>query len=132
MTGLLPLLVLALAACAQMPERTERSGESIDGAWQALAIDGRPVGRTLYTVNVERGRVTGGRDGCNHWGYQWEEGRRLVVSTLIGCHSDPLQAGYWAVVGAEPWAPEPRPDGTMQLRAAGHSALFRRAVDGDR
>lgn len=117
----------ALLGCSEAPpERAGWKGEAVDGAWVAETIDGRGVGRTRYTLNIAEGRVTGGHDGCNGWGYQWEQGQRTVVSTLIGCPPDPLQQAYWAVVHPEPWTARLLEDGRLEASTPGHRVVFRR------
>ena len=125
-----PLLLVAAAAllgCSEPPrERAGWKGEAVDGAWVAETIDGRSVGRTRYTLNIAEGRVTGGHDGCNGWGYQWEQGQRTISSTLIGCPPDPLQQAYWAVVQPEPWTARLLDDGRLEAWATSHRVVFRR------
>src|SRR5687767_1222784 len=41
----------------------------VDGSWSAVTIDGRPAPQG-YRLAIENGRVRGGRDDCNDWGYQ--------------------------------------------------------------
>ncbi|MDQ4087026.1 MAG: hypothetical protein M3177_03275 [Pseudomonadota bacterium] len=125
-----PLLAAAaalLGACAEAPgEYAGWQGQAIDGVWVAETIDGRGVGRMRYTIEVAEGRVTGGHDGCNGWGYEIYKGQRTVNSTLIGCPSDPLHEGYWAVVRPEPWAARLLEDGRLEASAPGHRVVLRR------
>jgi hypothetical protein len=127
MAQLLPLLLVAiLGACHAAPEQAAWKGEAIDGVWLAETIDGRSVGRSRYTINVAEGRVTGGRDGCNDWGFDYGERERTIVSTLIGCPADPLFEGYWAVVNPQPWHPQLRADGRLEATAGRHVVVLRR------
>jgi hypothetical protein len=124
---LLAAAAALLGGCSEPPrERAAWQGQVIDGVWVAETIDGRGVGRTRYTITVAQGRITGGHDGCNGWGYQLDDGQRTVVSTLIGCPHDPLQQTYWAVVHREPWQAQLRADGRLEAATSGHRVLFRR------
>jgi hypothetical protein len=125
---LLAAAAALLGGCSEPPrERAAWQGQAIDGVWVAETIDGRGVGRTRYTINVAEGRVTGGHDGCNGWGYEMYQGQRTVNSTLIGCPPDPLHEGYWAVVRPEPWTARLLRDGRLEASARGHRAVLRRA-----
>jgi hypothetical protein len=81
-------------------------------------------------VSVERGRVSGGRDDCNDWGYQEAaepNGQRMIVSTLVGCREDdPVRRAYWVMATAPDAAVALREDGTLRLAARGHEGLFGR------
>jgi hypothetical protein len=100
----------------------------VDGSWTAVTIDGRAVAAGAWRIGVERGRISGGRDDCNDWGYQQEEGQpRTIVSTLVGCpEDDPVRRAYWAMATAGDAALALRGDGTLRLAARGHEGLFRR------
>lgn len=125
--ALLIVAGLLLGACSEPPpERARWKGQAVDGAWIADTIDGRSVGRTRYTINVAEGRVTGGHDGCNGWGFEMYQGQRTVNSTLIGCPPDPLQQAYWAVVRPEPWTARLLQDGRLEASTPGHRVVFRR------
>lgn len=100
-----------------------------DGGWGALRIDGRPVPSSEYTIFIRDGRIEGGRDGCNSWGYTDDPpgpGERMILSTLVECPADDsLRLAYYALArsGIEP---ELRRDGSLRLSAGGHEAIFRR------
>lgn len=124
-------LLLAVAAllggCSEPArELTGWQGQAVDGVWVAETIDGRSVGRTRYVINVAEGRVTGGHDGCNGWGFEMYQGERTVNSTLIGCPPDPLHQGYWAVVRPEPWTARLLENGRLEASAPGHRVVLRR------
>ena len=125
------LLALGLVQVGQTERVVQRlTALEVDGSWNAAEIDGRPVAAGAWRISVERGRVSGGRDDCNDWGYQEPEqegGQRLIVSTLVGCREDdPVRRAYWAIATAPEAALELRGDGTLRLSARGHEGLFRR------
>ncbi|HEX8307830.1 MAG TPA: hypothetical protein VF645_05360 [Allosphingosinicella sp.] len=102
----------------------------VDGAWAALSIDGRPVHWREWRISVARGKVAGGRDGCNDWGFdepEVEGGERMIVTTLVGCpEDDPVRKAYWALALADPVALDLGKDGTLRLSGRGHEAVLRR------
>jgi hypothetical protein len=124
------LLGLGIVQIGQTERVVQRlTAPEADGSWTAVTIDGRAVAPGAWRLSVERGRVSGGRDDCNDWGYQEaEEGRsRLIVSTLVGCREDdPVRRAYWAMATAEDAALMLGGDGTLRLAARGHEGLFRR------
>lgn len=100
----------------------------VDGSWAAVAIDGRAVPWREWRYWVERGKVAGGRDGCNDWGFdkpEVEGGPPTITTTLAGCpEDDPVHKAYWALaLGA---SLELREDGTLRLAGRGHEAVLRR------
>jgi hypothetical protein len=101
-----------------------------DGAWNAVSLDGRAVAAGEFRIGITDGQVSGGRDGCNEWGFDGEDertGERRIVSTLVGCdESDPARRAYRAVAFAREARPFVGPDGTMRIAARGHEGLFRR------
>lgn len=99
----------------------------VDGNWSAVAIDGRPA-PVGYRLAIENGRVQGGRDACNDWGYQ-EDGRggRLIVSTLVGCpEEDPVRRAFWVMASATDASIALQGDGTLRVAAGGHEAVWQR------
>ena len=113
-------LVLALVAAAG-------PGAATDGSWSAVTIDGRPA-PDGYRLAIENGRVKGGRDACNDWGYQ-DDGRggRMVVSTLVGCpENDRVRQAYWALASATDAAIAEQGGGRLRVAAGGHEAVWRR------
>ena len=103
--------------------------EKEDGGWGGVSIDGRPVSAADYRISVKRGRITGGRDGCNDWHYTDDppapDGGRMIFSTLVACpEDDPLRRAYYRLRAEG--VPQLRPDGSLRLAAGGHEALFRR------
>lgn len=125
----LPLAILlaasAQACTAPAPEPGPGAAPALDGRWRAVSIGGRPVGRGIYTIVVRDGRVVGGRDGCNDWGYVRHQGDWAIESTAIGCPDDPLQRLYFAALDPETHRLQPR-DGTLVVAAGGAQATFRR------
>jgi hypothetical protein len=129
--GLL-LLMLMLGAASYItmngvPDRIFAAEE--DGDWGALAIDGRSVSADDYRIWVDGGRLAGGRDGCNDWGYSddppYPDGSRMILSTMVGCPDDPVRKAYWAL-RASGTRLELRTDGSLRLAGQGHEAIFRR------
>lgn len=102
----------------------------VDGAWAAVSIDGRPVSWREWRISVTGGKVAGGRDGCNDWGFdepEVEGGERMIVTTLVGCpEDDPVRKAYWTVAIERNVPPELLGDGSLRLAAGGHQAIFRR------
>lgn len=102
----------------------------IDGPWLAVAIDGRPVAAGEWRFGISDGKVSGGRDGCNDWGFGEPEtkgGPRTIHSTLVGCpEDDPVRKAYWAMASAPEATLEQREDGALRIAARGHEALLRR------
>ncbi|HEX9965925.1 MAG TPA: hypothetical protein VGB04_13200 [Allosphingosinicella sp.] len=127
--GLLAAIVLVQAGHdGRVVQRL--TAPSVDGGWAAVAIDGRAVPERAYRISVEGGRVRGGRDGCNDWGFDAPEvpgGPRMIVSTAVGCpEGDPVREAYWALALGGGAAPELEEDGRMRLASGGHEGVFRR------
>jgi heat shock protein HslJ len=112
------------------PAAARPAARDIDGAWLAVAIDGRPVAAGAWRFGISDGKVSGGRDGCNDWGYGEPEtkgGPRTIHSTLVGCpEDDPVRKAYWAIASAPEATLDQRDDGVMRIAARGHEALLRR------
>lgn len=125
------LLLLGLAHYVSIhgiPKRLFAAEE--DGRWGAVSIDGQTMTSQGYTIVIEDGRVAGGRDGCNYWGFSDDppakDGSRMIVSTLVGCpEDDPTRRAYWALTTAEA-SLVMRQDGTLWIAAKGHRGAFRR------
>lgn len=130
--SLLALLIgLGLVHAAHEGRIVQRlTAPEVDGAWAAVSIDGRPVSWREWRISVARGKVAGGRDGCNDWGFdepEVEGGERTIITTLVGCaEDDPVRKAYWALTLADPASLELRTDGKLRIVAAGHEALLRR------
>jgi len=122
-------LLLMIAACAAQPEPGPEpaAAPKADGAWILVAMDGRPL-PGAYTVEVKDGRVAGGRDGCNMWG--WDSagpgGDRAIHSTLIGCPETQQNRTYWAVARDEQARLAVSADGRLAIEGAGHRLIGRR------
>jgi hypothetical protein len=125
------LLGLGIVQVGQTERVVQRlTAPEVDGSWIAMTIDGRAVAPGAWRISVERGRVSGGRDDCNDWGYQEPEeqgGQRTIASTLVGCpEDDPVRRAYWAMATAPDAALALGEDGTLRLAARGHEGVFRR------
>lgn len=130
--SLLGLLIgLGLVQAAHDGRIVERlTAPEVDGIWAAVSIDGRPVPWREWRFSVTRGKIAGGRDGCNDWGFdepEVEGGERMIVTTLVECpEEDPVRKAYWALTAADPVAMELAKDATMRLAGGGHEAILRR------
>lgn len=100
-----------------------------DGSWMVISIDGEPVPHGEYRYGITDGKISGGRDGCNDWGYTDDppgpDGERMIVSTLQACPEDnPLTRAYRLLTR------DPRmvlaPNGLLHLSGHGHKAVLRR------
>lgn len=125
------LIGLGLVQAAHEGRIVQRlTAPEVDGAWAAVSIDGRPAPWREWRISVERGKVAGGRDGCNDWGFdepEVEGGERTIVTTLVGCpEEDPVRKAYWALALADRVSLELRKDGTLRLAGRGHEAVLRR------
>jgi hypothetical protein len=142
LAGALAALLLLAPGCTRekageaQPQAVERAqaaaaaAPDIDGPWNAVTIDGQAVPPREWRIGVEGGKVSGGRDGCNDWGYGEPEvkgGARTIVSTLVGCpEGDPVRKAYWAMAMAPEARLELLADGTLRIAARGHEAVLRR------
>ena len=125
----LMFLVALMTGCAD--RETPPADASLDGLWRAERIDGDPVGRTEFLIRVRGGRVVGGKDGCNGWGFDQSRppepnGSRLVVSTCMGCPGIPKISEYWRAIGNGNVIPVLTDQDQLRLRAGGHEILARR------
>lgn len=102
-----------------------------DGSWRAVAIDGRPVVDRDFLIGIRDGRVVGGNDDCNSWGFLEDNmskppGERMIESTLQLCdEADPARRAFWSIALSEP-RPRAGPGGTLVIEANGHSGSFYR------
>lgn len=127
LAGLL-IAILLVQAVHSLRVMQRLTAPEVDGTWAAVAIDGWAVPWGEWRFWVERGKVAGGRDACNAWGFDKpvvEGGPPTITTTLVGCpEDDPLRKVYWALaLGA---ALELRQDGTLRIAGNGHEALLRR------
>lgn len=101
-----------------------------DGSWSIVSVDGRPVPGGAYTIGITDGKVSGGRDDCNYWGFSEPadaSGERMIETTLAGCpEDDPVRKAYWALATAPAVRIELRPGGWLRIAARGHEAMLRR------
>ena len=80
------------------------------------------------------GRVVGGKDGCNNWGFDLTrqpepDGTRTIATDLMACPDVPPRPNYWRALGNGNAVPELTGTGELRLRAAG-SELLARPVPG--
>jgi hypothetical protein len=73
------------------------------GTWSVLEIDGSPVEPDSFRVQLRAGEVTGGKDGCNNWGYvegsrRMPDGSRMIESEAQFCPETPQSRAYRSVV----------------------------------
>ena len=105
-----------------------------DGEWGAITIDGRRVAPGSFNVSVRNGQITGGRDGCNNWGYVEDQppasdGSRMIVSDAQGCPETAEQRGYRIAIGMGTPGLAKVPDGNLRIFAGGHEIVARRIKD---
>ena len=117
LTGLVPGLALALAACAaDAPSSVEQrafAGPGIaSGAWRVTHVDGARITRDDVFVAIVDDAVVGGFDGCNAWGADEIDGKRVIVSDAMACPGDPLVAAMADIQVTDPAAV------TLELRDA--------------
>jgi len=123
------LLAIGLVQAGDSLRVVQRlTAPAVDGSWAAVAIDGRPVPWREWRYRIERGKVAGGFDACNEWGFDTPEvegGPPTITTTLVGCpEQDPVRKAYWALaLGA---SAELRADGSLRLSGRGHEAILRR------
>ena len=78
-------------------------GEPEDGTWRLVRVAGEPI-YERYEIAVRFGRIEGGYDGCNAWGFSDQRddfGNRLIVSDAQGCDPKPFDGVYNALRNAE-------------------------------
>lgn len=99
MTRLLFLLA-ALAGCGGSdPAREGR----LDGLWQVEEINGSKPSAN-FLLRIRGGRVVGGRDDCNSWGFDETQppapdGARTILSDAQGCPRTRERNAYWRALG---------------------------------
>ena len=75
------------------------------GTWRALTLNGQEVFEEKFLIGIADGAVTGGRDGCNYWGFGEEDaatGERSITSTLAACEPTPAMAVYGVLAFGAP------------------------------
>lgn len=126
------LLLALLAGCGSSSREPD---PRLDGLWEATSIDGKPVPADRFLLRLRNGRVVGGRDGCNSWGYDETvppapDGSRTIVSDLMGCPAIPQRPAYWRALGNGNVVPAlRRPDSQLRIAAGGAEILARRAPE---
>jgi len=128
MRAALPFLLLA-TGCGG--DGRPQPDPSHDGLWRAETIDGDPVGRSEFLLRVRDGRVVGGKDACNHWGFDFTrppepDGTRAIISTLMACPGIPGIPAYWRAIGNGNAVPQLTEEGKLRFRAGGSEIVARR------
>ena len=129
------LLVAALAVFGAFDARGDLwhrlAGPDVDGRWKFVVIDGVPVHRRDFVIDIRWGETTGGRDDCNEWGYSGDRlpnGDRMITTSLAGCQPDQLRDAYYRLVhGNVAW--RLRADDRLEAAAAGHTGLLEPLAD---
>jgi hypothetical protein len=103
-----------------------------DGSWGAVLIDGQPVSPQAYYLTIRDRKVIGGRDGCNFWSFEEEpergDGQRSINTTMALCVENVAERGYRAVAFSPSPSMRLRPNGSLEMAALGHQAVFRRCI----
>jgi hypothetical protein len=112
---LLPLLAGCGGSEAQEAAREGR----LDGLWQVVTINGKAPAAS-FLLRIRRGRVVGGRDGCNSWGFDLTlppapDGTRMIISDAQGCPQTPERRAYWRALGNGNVRPAMAEDGKLRL-----------------
>ena len=122
--SLLPLLV----ACS--------GGEPAvaDGLWSVTTISGVEVPAEKFLLRIRDGRVVGGRDGCNSWGFDATQkpapdGTRMIVSDAQECAPTPQLRSYWRALGNGNAPVRIAANGELNIRAGGDEIVARYARD---
>ena len=98
---------------------------SRDGVWVLETIDGRRVAPDDYALALEDDRITGGRDGCNAWGYAAPEGDLMIVDAQE-CPPSAEQRAYRRALPADRRVP-PASGDRITIAGGGHVLTVRRA-----
>lgn len=119
------VVLLLCAAC------TDEKPVVPDGLWAVTAISGVDVPAETFLLRIRDGRVVGGRDGCNSWGFDETQpprpdGTRMIVSDLQACAPTPQLRGYWRALGNGNAPVRLQEDGELRIRAGGDEIAARR------
>src|SRR5688572_12299972 len=109
------------------------SGEATavpDGLWSVTAISGVEIPAEKFLLRIRDGRVVGGRDGCNSWGFDetqppQPDGTRMIVSDAQECAPTPQLRGYWRALGNGNAPLRLTPGGELRVRAGGAEIIAR-------
>jgi hypothetical protein len=132
--ALLLLVLTSAAACGGLsPEESAQRGH-YDGLWTVVSISGKAAPADRFLIRVREGKVTGGRDGCNSWGFDATvppapDGARMIISDAQECAPTPVMRAYWRAIGNGNVPPRLTPTGELQLRAAGEEIIAERRPD---
>ena len=128
------LLLAVCAACSSSdPDEAAQLGH-YDGMWNVTAISGQPVPEGAFLLRVRGGRVSGGRDGCNAWGFDATrppaaDGTRMIISDAQECSPTPQLRGYWRALGNGNAPLRRTGSGELRIRAGGDEIIARRIAD---
>ena len=105
-----------------------------DGLWAVTTISGVDVPTENFLLRIRDGRVVGGRDGCNSWGFDetqppQPDGTRMIVSDLQACPPTPELRGYWRALGNGNAPLRLTANGELRIRAGGDEIVARRMKD---
>jgi hypothetical protein len=125
---LLPLIVVAVSGCggSDTSQDVARSGH-LDGLWAVTMIGGEPAGPD-YLLRIRGGRVVGGKDGCNSWGYDLTlpprpDGTRMIISDAMACPLTPERKAYWRALGNGNAPVRLNDDGRLLVEAGGEEIV---------
>lgn len=80
-------------ACWPMLLISGCSGSEHDGEWRVTSLNGQSVGNQRFTISLNDGRVSGGFDGCNAWGRDFDHSD-MIVTDLKECPRDSASDVY--------------------------------------
>jgi hypothetical protein len=120
-------LFLIVAAC-------DGEAANPDGMWTVTTISGQEVPPGKFLLRVRDGRVTGGRDGCNSWGFDATrapapDGTRMIISDAQECSPTPQLRGYWRALGNGNAPLRTTEGGELRIRAGGDEIIARPVPD---
>nr|WP_295371499.1 hypothetical protein [uncultured Sphingosinicella sp.] len=127
---LLPAAAL-LTACGEMADREAAASGQHDGLWDVVEISGDPAPPGKFLIRLRSGRVTGGRDDCNSWGFDETrppapDGTRTILSDLRACGQTAQRRSYWRAIGNGNVVPRLTAGGELKLEAGGDEIVARR------
>jgi hypothetical protein len=128
----LTVVLLSLVLMIVGLTETRRSGpinwlfsSQKDGSWRAVTIDGKQALDKPYLIEVRRGKVHGGVDGCNHWAVG-------AHTTAMACEGLGLREAYYRLARSHDVKLALAADGSLRLRKDRHEAVFLRCPQTNR